>query len=279
MMEERLQKIIAQAGLVSRREAETMIAEGRVAVNGTVVKEAGTKADPAKDHIRIDGKLIKSTPRKVYLLLNKPKRCITTRHDPEGRPTVMDLIPDVKERVSPVGRLDYDTEGLLLLTNDGDLANALMHPKNEVEKTYWAKVRGHMAEETLLKIARGGISLPTGRTAPCKIRPLHETNENGWVELVLHEGKKREIRRVLERVGHPVVKLKRVAYAFLKLGKLAIGRYRHLTTYEVKKLQSVASGTPFDPPVKKKALVLRIEKKVPQRRKPVSPEKRQRRKS
>lgn len=266
-MEDRLQKIIAQAGLASRREAESMIAEGRVALNGTIVTEAGTKADPAKDHIRVDGKLLKKPSRKVYLMLNKPKRCITTRNDPEGRQTVMDLISDVKERVSPVGRLDYDTEGLLLLSNDGDLANGLMHPKNEIEKTYWAKVRGQMSEATLLKVARGGISLPTGKTAPCKIRPLHNTQENGWVELRLHEGKKREIRRVLERVGHPVVKLKRVAYAFLKLRGLASGAYRYLTTYEVKKLQAIVQGIPFEPPAAKKKTVARIDKKIPQKRK------------
>ncbi len=276
-MEDRLQKIIAQAGLASRREAEKMIAEGRVVLNGAIVSEAGTKADPAKDHIRVDGKLLKKPSRKVYLMLNKPKRCITTRSDPEGRQTVMDLITGVKERVSPVGRLDYDTEGLLLLSNDGDLANALMHPKNEIEKTYWAKVRGQMSEATLLKVARGGISLPTGKTAPCKIRPLHKTQENGWVELILHEGKKREIRRVLERVGHPVVKLKRIAYAFLKLRGLASGSYRHLTTYEVKKLQAIVQGIPFEPPVKKQR-VPPIDKKASQKRSPISSEKRQRRK-
>lgn len=279
-MEERLQKIIAQAGLASRREAETMIAEGRVILNGAIVTEAGTKADLAKDHIRVDGKLIKKPSRKVYLMLNKPKRCITTRSDPEGRQTVMDLIHDVKERVSPVGRLDYDTEGLLLLSNDGDLANALMHPKNEIEKTYWAKVRGRMSEATLLKVARGGISLPTGKTAPCKIRPLHNTSENGWVELILHEGKKREIRRVLERVGHPVVKLKRVAYAFLKLRGLASGSYRHLTSYEVKKLQAIVQGIPFEPPVAKKKVFVSTHKKASSKRKSLdSTEKRQGRKS
>ncbi len=277
-MEDRLQKIIAQAGLASRREAETMIAEGRVVLNGAIVTEAGVKADPEKDHIRVDGKLIKKPPRKVYLMLNKPKRCITTRSDPEGRQTVMDLIRDVKERVSPVGRLDYDTEGLLLLSNDGDLANALMHPKNEIEKTYWAKVRGQMSEATLLKVARGGISLPTGKTAPCKIRPLHNTSENGWVELILHEGKKREIRRVLERVGHPVVKLKRVAYAFLKLRGLASGNYRHLTTYEVKKLQAIVQGIPFEPPIAKKKTLKRLDKKNTQKKSSIPLEKKQRRK-
>ncbi len=278
-MSDRLQKVIAQAGIASRREAETMISEGRVIVNGAVVTEQGMKVDPASDYIKVDGKRLKKASRKVYILLNKPKRYITTRHDPEGRPTVMDLIADVKDRVSPVGRLDYETEGLLLLTNDGDLANALMHPKNEVEKTYWAKVRGHLSEETLLKIARGGISLPTGKTAPCKIRKIHETKENGWVELVLHEGKKREIRRVLERVGHPVVKLKRVAYAFLKIRALGIGKYRHLTSYEIKKLQAIALGEPFEPPVLKKAPVKRLAKPSVKKTRSAAPAPKQRRKS
>ncbi|MFQ5589057.1 MAG: pseudouridine synthase [Nitrospiria bacterium] len=278
-MPERLQKIIARAGIASRREAEIMISEGRVQVNGALVTEQGVKVDPAHDHIKVDGKRLKHAPKNVYILLNKPKRYITTRHDPEGRPTVMDLIPEVKERVSPVGRLDYETEGLLLLTNDGDLSNALMHPKNEVEKTYWAKVRGHLSGETLLKIAHGGISLPTGKTAPCKIRALHRTDENGWVELILHEGKKREVRRVLERVGHPVVKLKRVAYAFLKIKGLPLGKYRHLTSFEIAKLRAVALGEPFEPPVSKKALVKSFQQRSTKRKKSTHPLPRQRRKS
>ncbi len=279
---DRLQKVIAQAGIASRREAETMISEGRVIVNGAVVSEQGIKVDPAKDHIKVDGKRLKPPSKKVYILLNKPKRCITTRHDPEGRPTVMDFISDVKDRISPVGRLDYETEGLLLLTNDGDLANALMHPKNEVEKTYWAKVRGHLSEETLLKIARGGISLPTGKTAPCKIRALHQTQENAWVELILHEGKKREIRRVLERVGHPVVKLKRVAYAFLKIRGLALGKYRYLTSFEIKKLQALAAGQSFEPPSEKNAKkggIARLGQNDVKKKNAVIPKAKQRRKS
>ncbi len=237
---ERIQKIIAKAGLASRREAEVFIEEGRVSLNGSVVTTLGVRADPERDHIKVDGQRIKKMLHKVYVLLNKPKRYMTTLRDPEGRPTVMDLVADIKERVFPVGRLDYQTEGLLLLTNDGDLANALMHPKNEVEKTYWAKVRGQLSRETISKVEQGGIHLPTGKTAPCRIRPLHQTNQNEWVELILHEGKKREVRRVMERVGHPVVKLKRVAYSFLKIRGLALGKYRHLTSYEIKKLKALA---------------------------------------
>jgi len=250
---ERLQKIIARAGIASRRRAELLIAGGHVELNGRLVTEAGTKADPAKDHIKVDGKKIRPDIRRVVLMLNKPRGYMTTCSDPEGRPTVMDLVEAVKERVTPVGRLDYDTEGLLLLTNDGDLANALMHPKQEVEKLYWAKVRGHVPPETLQKIARGGISLPTGKTLPCRIRLLNTTDQNAWVEIVLHEGKKREVRRMLQRVGHPVVKLKRVAYAFLKLGKLALGKSRYLTSYEVEKLEYLVGIRSEAPPLPKKA--------------------------
>lgn len=238
-MEDRLQKILAAAGIASRRHAETLIAEGHVQVNGAVVTEAGTKADPSKDHIKVDGKKIPALERKVYLLLNKPKGYITSRSDPEGRPTVMDLVSEIRERVSPVGRLDYETEGLLLLSNDGDLANGLMHPKNGVEKTYWTKVKGRFKEKDLKRIARGGIPLPTGKTAPCKVRSLRQTDSKEWIELILHEGKKREIRMMMLRVGHPVIKLKRVAYAFLKIGDLPLGSYRHLTSYEVKKLKTI----------------------------------------
>jgi len=238
-MEDRLQKILAAAGIASRRQAETLIAEGHVQVNGTIVTEPGTKANPAKDYIKVDGKRIPSVERKVYLLLNKPKGYITTRSDPEGRPTVMDLVSEVKERISPVGRLDFETEGLLLLSNDGDLANGLMHPKNEVEKTYWTKVKGRFKEKDLRRIARGGIPLPTGKTAPCKVRSLRHSDSKEWIELILHEGKKREVRLMLLRVGHPVIKLKRVAYAFLKIGDLPLGSYRHLTSYEVKKLREI----------------------------------------
>ncbi|MFQ5597064.1 MAG: pseudouridine synthase [Nitrospiria bacterium] len=237
---ERLQKILSKAGIASRRRAEALIMEGRVHVNGVVVSTLGAKADASGDHIKVDGRRIPEDCHKVYVLLNKPKGCITSLHDPEGRPTVIDLVSDVKTRVCPVGRLDFDTEGLLLLTNDGDLANALMHPKNRVEKTYWAKVKGHFTEKALRRVIRGGIALPTGKTAPCRARRLRQTDRNEWLELILHEGKKREIRLMLAQLGHPVVKLKRVAYAFLKVGDLSLGCYRHLTLNEVEKLYSVA---------------------------------------
>ena len=241
---ERLQKMIAAAGIASRRHAEDLIVQGMVQVNGKVVTELGTKVDPAKDHVKVDGKRIQVESHKIYLLLNKPKGYITSVKDPEGRPTVMDLIADVKERVYPVGRLDYETEGLLLFTNDGELARGLMHPSTEVEKTYWAKVKGHLAEEEMKKVERGGISLPEGKTAPCKIRFLRQTAEKDWVEIILHEGKKRQVRMMMEKIGHPVAKLKRVGYAFLKIGSMPLGAYRYLSPVEVGKLKNLTNKKP-----------------------------------
>ena len=244
MKMERLQKIIARAGLASRRRAEEMILRGVVSVNGVTVTTLGTRADPQKDHIQVDGKRVSPATRKVYVLLNKPKGYITSRHDPQGRPTVMDLVADVQESIYPVGRLDFDSEGLLLLTNDGDLAGALMHPRSEVEKTYWVKVSGHLTEAQMQKIARGGLALPGARTAPCKIREIRTTEENSWVEVILHEGKNREIRRVMQKIGHPVNKLKRVAYAFLKVGDLPPGGFRYLTPGEAERLQGCVKRRP-----------------------------------
>ena len=252
-MIERLQKVIAKAGIASRRHAEELILDGRVQVNGAVVTQLGTKVDLAKDHVKVNGKRIQVEAHKIYLLLNKPRGYITSVHDPEGRPTVMDLIPEVKERVYPIGRLDYDSEGLLLLTNDGDLAGALMHPSSGIDKTYWVKVKGHLTEEKMKKIAQGGLSLPGGKSAPARIRALRKTSEHDWVEIVLHEGKRRQIRMMIEKIGHDVLKLKRVGYAFLELGDLAPGEYRRLTPAEVKRLktltgkQAVARKQPAKP--------------------------------
>ncbi|MFY9270295.1 MAG: pseudouridine synthase [Candidatus Manganitrophaceae bacterium] len=239
-MLERLQKAIAKAGITSRRQAEEMILEGRVQVNGKVVTELGTKVDLAKDYVKVDQKRISIEPHKVYLLLNKPKEYITSLRDPQGRPTVIDLVRDIKERVYPVGRLDYDSEGLLLLTNDGDLAEALMHPRSGIEKKYWVKVKGHLTQERIEKVARGGISLPGGKSAPCRIRPLRNTSEHDWVEIILHEGKRRQIRLMMEKIHHPVLKLKRVGYAFLRLEEdLPPGHYRRLLPLEVKRLKAL----------------------------------------
>ncbi len=235
-MEERLQKIIARAGITSRRKAEELILQGRVKVNGRVVTELGSKADPERDHVKVDGKLIHFKQPQAYLMLNKPRGYVTTLFDPEGRPTVLDLLKGVRQRVFPIGRLDYDTEGLLLLTNDGDLAHALMHPSYEVPKTYLAKVKGVLTDDKIKKLEKG-VPLPDGKTAPCTIKKVRKTQENSWLEVTLHEGKKRQVRRMLERVGHSVLKLKRIRYAFLELVDLPPGRYRHLSPQEVKRLK------------------------------------------
>lgn len=238
VMLERLQKIISMAGVASRRHAEEMILEGRITVNGKVIRKLGTKADPERDHIKVDGKLINPRQPKTYILLNKPKGYITSLKDTEGRPTVMDLLKGIKTRVYPVGRLDFDTEGLLLLTNDGDLAHAVMHPKKEIKKTYYVKVKG-ILEEKDIEILRRGIKLEGILTSPANVKRIKKTNENSWIEMTIHEGKKRQIRRMLEKIGHPVLKLKRVRIGFLDLKGIEPGRYRYLTNEEVSRLKNL----------------------------------------
>jgi len=239
---QRLQKIIAAAGICSRRKAEELILAGRVQVNGTIATELGTKADLARDHIRVDGKLLHGPERHRYLLLNKPKGYVTTVSDPEGRPTVMELIRG-GERVFPVGRLDYASEGLLLLTNDGELANALTRAAARVEKTYLVKVSGRPKASDLdqlrhgLMIDRGKPGSGEGRvmTAPAKVRLARE-GENPWYELVLIEGRNREIRKMFEEIGHHVEKIRRVGYGPLVLD-VKPGELRELSPDEVEKLR------------------------------------------
>lgn len=246
MPEERLQKIIAAAGIASRRKAEQLIASGMVSVNGQVVTELGTKADPARDHIRVGGKLLRGAERMVYILLNKPKGYVTTVSDPEHRPTVMDLVRNVGERVYPVGRLDYASEGLVLLTNDGELANALMSASSHVPKTYLVKVSGKPAEEALARL-RSGVSIEDAKgkrvkTAPAKIR-LSKDAPNPWFEMTLIQGRNRQIRRMFEKVGHHVEKIKRIRYGPLELD-VEPGEYRILKPGEVAKLKSAARARP-----------------------------------
>ena len=242
MPAERLQKIIAAAGIASRRKAEELISSGRVGVNGQTVTELGTKADPERDHIRVDGKLLHGPQKHVHILLNKPKGYVTTVSDPEGRPTVMNLLTGLKARVYPVGRLDYASEGLLLLTNDGDLAARLMKAASHVPKTYLVKVSGQ-PDETAISRLRAGVSIPTekGRrvkTSPAKIRVIREA-ANPWYEITLMEGRNRQIRRMFEQVGHHVEKIKRVRYGPLELD-VHPGEYRLLTPQEVARLRAAA---------------------------------------
>jgi 23S rRNA pseudouridine2605 synthase len=236
-MQERLQKIIANAGVCSRRHAETLILSGCVTVNGKVITILGTKADPDADHIKVNGKLLKPTSAKVYVLLNKPKGVVSTVFDPEGRPTVISLIKHVTARIYPVGRLDYNTEGLLLLTNDGDFAQIVMKAGSHCPKTYHVKVRGALDHQALERL-RHGVFINGRRTAPAKIS-LIKNAENCWYEVTLVEGRNQQIRKMLEYAGHPVEKLKRVHIGFLEDSKLRPGRYRFLTPQEVARFKKL----------------------------------------
>lgn len=241
MTPERLQKVLAHAGVASRRACERLILDGRVSVNGSTVTELGTKVDPARDAIRLDGKRVGQAPRhRTYLVLNKPRGFVTTLKDPEGRPTVKDLIRGVRARVYPVGRLDYDSEGLLILTDDGDLARRLMHPSSGVAKTYLAKVRGEPSPEALRRLERG-VRIEGKPTLPATAR-LARRGENPWIEVRIVEGRNRQIRKMLDAVGHPVMRLRRTGYGPLTLGKLAHGLFRPLTDGEVETLRRAASG-------------------------------------
>jgi len=240
-MEERLQKILSGAGVSSRRAAERMIAEGRISVNRTVVVAPGTKADPEKDEIRLDGRLLSLETEKIYLLLHKPKGYVTTLSDPQGRPIVTDLINGVAARVYPVGRLDYDSEGLLILTNDGDFAQRLQHPRYKIPKTYRVKVEGHLLKGEL-KALENGIDLPDGRFAPSEVR-LEKTNPGStWLVLTLTDGRNRVIRRAFDSLGHPVARLIRVAVAEILLAPLREGAWRLLTPREVERLLILAGS-------------------------------------
>jgi len=244
MPAERLQKIIAAAGIASRRKSEDLIVSGRVLVNGQVVTELGTKADPEQDHIRVDGKLLRGPERFTYVVLNKPKGYVTTVSDEKKRPTVMDLVQKVKGRVYPVGRLDWASEGLLLMTNDGELANALMKASSNVPKTYVVKVAGQPDEGKLDKLRRGVSIAEKGgrrvRTAPARIRLIRE-GDNPWLEVTIIEGRNRQVRKMFEEVGHHVEKIRRVQYGPLALD-VPPGDWRNLTLLEVAKLKTAASG-------------------------------------
>jgi 23S rRNA pseudouridine2605 synthase len=238
-MVERLQKLIAAAGIASRRHAEELISSGKVSVNGVVVNELGSKADPEKDHIKVNGRLINpqlKAKEKTYVLLNKPRGYLSSVSDQEGRPLVVELLPASLGRLHPVGRLDFNTEGLLILTNDGELTNFVTAARNRVEKVYEAKVKG-VPNEAAIERLRRGVTIEDGtRTAPAKIELLRETGNNAWFEVKLHQGRNQQVRRMFESIGHSVVKLRRVRIGSITDDNLKPGYWRHLTPAEVKRL-------------------------------------------
>jgi pseudouridine synthase len=246
MPEERLQKILSRAGVTSRRKAEELIVAGHVAVNGKTVTELGTKADLDRDHIKVDGRLLRPPKELIYIALHKPKGVVTTMHDPEGRETVHDLVKGVKTRIYPVGRLDYASEGLLLLTNDGEFANRITRAENHVEKTYHVKANGLLTEDQLREFRRG-IFIEGRKTAPADIKLLrHATNP--WYEVKLIEGRQNQVRIMFKHFGRLVEKLKRVKIGFLELAPLKGGEFRFLSDREVDrfkrslKMQEATSG-------------------------------------
>ncbi len=236
-MQERLQKIIAAAGIASRRKAEGLIISGAVTVNGQVVTELGAKADPERDHIKVHGKLINwrlARREKIYLLLNKPAGYLTSTSDPQQRPLVIDLVGKYRNRVHPVGRLDFNTEGLLLLTNDGAFTHLITTAAERVPKRYEVKVKGKPAQEQI-DLLRRGVVIDQSRTAPAEVHLLKESATNAWYEVVLYEGRNQQIRKMFEAIGHSVVKLRRVAIGFLEREHLRPGEYRLLSEDEVKR--------------------------------------------
>jgi 23S rRNA pseudouridine2605 synthase len=238
---ERLQKYLARAGVASRRGAEEIITAGRVAVNGIVVRELGVKVTSGVDVVTVDGRLVVPTAVHEYLMLNKPDGVVTTLDDPQGRPTVASFLPQDAPRMFPVGRLDQNTTGLLLLTNDGELANQLMHPRFHVPKTYVAEVDGMPDDEDVRRL-REGVDLDDGRTLPAEAELVSVLEHTSIVRLVLREGRKRQVRRMLSAVGHPVLTLRRVAYGPVQIGDLVEGAVRRLTTAEVDALRGASGG-------------------------------------
>ena len=233
-MEERLQKILAQAGIASRRGAEELIRLGRIKVNGVTACEMGVKVDPLRDSITFDDKPINSE-QKIYVLLHKPAGYVTTLSDPQGRDVVSDLIADIPQRLFPVGRLDLNTEGALLMTNDGEFANMVLHPRYEVNKTYEATVQGTPPTEKLHLLERG-IEIDGIKTRPADIKVLAASHNQSRIQVIIHEGKKRQVRKMFKAISHEVLYLKRIAYGNLRLGALPLGKYRFLSQNDLKKI-------------------------------------------
>ncbi len=237
----RLQKYLAGCGVASRRKSEDIIRSGRVSVNGEVVREMGVQIDEENDVITLDGSVVKPEKKMVYVMLNKPAGFVTTASDEKGRQTVMDLVADIPVRIYPVGRLDYDTEGLLLMTNDGDLTYKITHPRNNVEKTYVAEVAGNMNMATITSL-RNGVYIDGVKTSPAKVEVLGATQLGTKMEITIHEGRNRQVRRMFEAVGCKVKRLKRTKEAGLNLGHVPLGRWRKLTESEVNMLKKIGTG-------------------------------------
>lgn len=237
----RLQKFLASCSVASRRGAEALIKQGRIKVNGETVTEMGVKIDEENDIVEFDGERVKPDSKMIYVLLNKPVGFVTTVSDDKGRDTVMELVSDIPVRIYPVGRLDYDTEGLLLMTNDGDLTYRITHPKNNVEKTYVAEVTGNISMNTLVAL-RNGVYLDGVRTAPAKVEVIGATRYGTKLEITIHEGKNRQVRRMFESVGCIVKRLKRTKEAGLVLGHVPLGHWRKLTESEVNMLKKIGTG-------------------------------------
>jgi len=226
---------MARAGIASRRTSEKLILSGQVKVNGHVVTRLGTLADPELDEIRVDGKRISAEANQVYIMLHKPERYVTTLHDPQGRPIVTDLLPEMSERIFPVGRLDYDSEGLLLLTNDGAFTQRILHPRFEIPRTYRVKISGHLTGEQW-HILEKGFQLPDGPFSPVSVKLEKSNRQSSWLNIVLRQGRTREIRRAFDSLQHPVSRLIRTAYGNLDLGSLKKGLWRYLTDAEIRDL-------------------------------------------
>lgn len=234
----RLQKYLAEAQVASRRKSEEIILSGRVSVNGKVVTELGTKVDDEKDVVALDGEVIKKEEELVYIMLNKPEGCVTTVHDQFDRPTVMDCVKDIKERIYPVGRLDYDTSGLLIMTNDGDMTYRLTHPKHRVNKTYLAFVDSEPTEEEI-KTFENGVIIDGRKTAKARLTVVKRDKNGVYLKITIHEGRNRQVRKMCDAIGHPVRRLKRTATGKLSLGSLKKGEYRFLTDEEIGYLKEI----------------------------------------
>lgn len=234
----RLQKYMALCGIASRRRSEEIILEGRVMVNGEVIQKLGSKVDLKKDIVKVDGKVIKIEEKSVYIMLNKPTGYVTTVKDEFNRKKVIDLIQGIEERIYPVGRLDYDTSGLLLLTNDGEITYKLTHPSNEIKKRYIGRVRG-IPTETELKKFRNGLKIDDYITTKASIKVLNKDKDSSLLEMEIHEGKNRQIRKMCDAINHPIISLKRIAIEDLELGSLKIGNWKYLTNEEIEYLKNL----------------------------------------